>query len=103
MRPVWPAIQAETIRWPILFRCLPSEGTPGAEEEVNALSLLQQTQGTTPATTEGDADMKNHSTRTGTLSRAQLCRLLEILKPYQGQPFNAAVIQLAAQLARAEA
>jgi len=47
--------------------------------------------------------MKHHPTRTGTLSRAQLGRLLEILSPYKAQPFNAAIVELAYKLARAEA
>jgi len=46
--------------------------------------------------------MYHHAT-TGPLSRAQLSRLLEILKPYRKDPINQAVIALAARIARAEA
>jgi hypothetical protein len=43
-----------------------------------------------------------HNHHTGTLTRAQLTRLLAILKPYGNQPFNAVIIELAYRLARAE-
>jgi len=39
---------------------------------------------------------------TGTLTRAQLTRLLAILKPYRAEPFNAVILELAYRLARGE-
>jgi len=58
-------------------------------------------QGNDTANTEENA--MYHNATTGPLNRAQLSRLLEILKPYRTQPINQAVIALAARIARAEA
>lgn len=42
--------------------------------------------------------MQNH--HTGTLTRAQLTRLLAILRPYGKQLFNPVILELAYRLAR---
>jgi hypothetical protein len=38
----------------------------------------------------------------GTLTRAQLTRLLAILRPYSAEPFNAVILELAYKLARGD-
>lgn len=46
--------------------------------------------------------MQVHSSPIGALSRAQLARMLQILEPYRDLPASAAVLSLAARLARQE-
>jgi hypothetical protein len=60
--------------------------------------LLKQTGAVTPSATIGAPTMQNH--HTGTLTRAQLTRLLAILRPYGKQLFNPVILELAYRLAR---
>lgn len=46
--------------------------------------------------------MQTQYTTMGALTRPQLVRLLEILEPYRAEPVSAAVLSLAARLARQE-
>jgi len=46
--------------------------------------------------------MYTHSNAIGALSRPQFARLLQILEPYRDLPVSAAVLSLAARLARQE-
>lgn len=46
--------------------------------------------------------MSPHSNAIGALSRNELARMLRILEPYRSEPLTAAVVALAARLARQE-
>jgi len=46
--------------------------------------------------------MHLNSSVIGALSRPQLTRMLQILEPYRAEPVSAAVLSLAARLARQE-
>lgn len=56
----------------------------------------------TPTIKEGFNVMPSHSNAIGALSRNELACMLRILEPYRTEPLTAAVVALAARLARRE-